>query len=163
LTCCCQGLLPVWSFEDQNRRLRVRWAWDIACPIIVIVHPLSNLPPCWQSARLILYMSSGDPITPANYKAVWAQGTKTTNCSNLYIFFFYISHVVCSRWRRSGQIGALSTYIGVGLRFGLFASETSHRLFRGDWAGMSRLDSNCAKLAIATDVCLSHILPRALV
>jgi hypothetical protein len=114
----------------------VRWAWDIACPIIVIVHPLSNLPPCWQSARLILYMSSGDPITPANYKAVWAQGTKTTNCSNLYIFFLHISRGLLAMAQIGADRGLINLYRGGAalrtLRIGDEPSAFPRRLGRDE-------------------------------
>lgn len=60
---------------------------------------------------------------------------------------FYFSYLTWG-WRRSGQIGALSTYIRVeaALRTLRIASETSHRVFRGLAREEPTLTRKCAKL-----------------
>jgi hypothetical protein len=55
------------------------------------------------------------------------------------------TYFLCLTWVQMAQIGAdrglINLYRGGGLRFGLFASETTHRFFRGQL--------KCAKWAMS--------------
>lgn len=152
--------------RSEQRRAAACEAWDIMDLTLLAIHPPA------LSCTYVVRGSQSLVRTRETTRKVWQapclQERTKDNKPFTNFFFFHISRVG-SRWRRSGQIGALSSYIGVGAALPALriASETSHRLFRGQ-AGSSRLDSNCTKLARATtdartDVCLSHILPRALV
>jgi hypothetical protein len=139
-----RDLSPYGQFEDQNRRATCE-AWDVP-PIMVHTSPIMKSPllairPLYPAVR-----RQGIRITPAKLQDRIQEGTKDNK--RLFFFFFFFSYLTCgSRWRRSGQIGALSTYIGVegcALRFRLFASYRRRAIgFSEDRAaGSGRLDSN---------------------
>jgi hypothetical protein len=138
---------PRMAIEDQNRRLRVRRGMSIMKS------------PCWQSPRFILYVVRGSQSHPPTLQGRWApclqEGQKTTNRSNTFFF----SYLTWSRCRRSGQIGVLSTYIGVALRIGIGHEPLAFPRNSGRQQP-TRLDSNVQSWQQPPLTSVPHFAPR---